>query len=157
MLLFCVNGILSSPFRLPPSQGFETPVATRVRARPQSWHGMNPPGSMGVNGRGAMLAPMSAKQGTPRAADHMLFYSVCQATFYVLCFRGEELGAMDDFGKQVGCFDMLACLYVCWYNACGDIVPVFTYFRFFILSNFAYFQSALLYHTIRNRYLICKK
>lgn len=89
------------------AKGFETPVATRVRARPQSWHGMNPPGSMGVNGRGAMLAPMSAKQGTPRAADHMLFYSVCQATFYVLCFRGEELGAMDDFGKQAAIWQRL--------------------------------------------------
>lgn len=65
---------------------------------------MNPPGSLGVNGRGAMLAPMSARQGTagtPKAADHMLFYSVCQATFYVLCFRGEELAAMADFEKQV--------------------------------------------------------
>lgn len=29
--------------------------------------------------------------GSVAAADHMLFYSVCQATFYVMCFRGDEL------------------------------------------------------------------
>lgn len=36
-----------------------------------------------------------------RVADHMLFYSVCQATFYVMCFRGDELAAMDGFRDQV--------------------------------------------------------
>lgn len=35
-------------------------------------------------------------------ADHMLFYSVCQATFYIMCFRGDELAATEGFRNQVG-------------------------------------------------------
>lgn len=31
----------------------------------------------------------------------MLFYSVCQATFYVMCFRGADLVAMDAITSQV--------------------------------------------------------
>ena len=42
---------------------------------------------------------MSAR-GKP-GADHMLFYSACQATFYIMCFRGEELAAMDSITNQV--------------------------------------------------------
>lgn len=60
-----------------------------------------------------MLAPMSTtsmrssaasvtgSSSKSRVADHMLFFSVCQATFYVMCFRGDELAAMDGFGDQV--------------------------------------------------------
>lgn len=106
---------------------FQTPVARRSRARPQSWHGTNPPpGSANAWGpraggggdAGAMPAPMSAmsarsvaggggggsvhgSSSKARTADHMLFYSVCQATFYVMCFRGDELAAMEGFGDQV--------------------------------------------------------
>lgn len=42
------------------------------------------------------------------AADHMLFYSVCQATFYVMCFRGADIATMDAVTDQVGVRD--ACL-----------------------------------------------
>eukprot|EP00903_Cladosiphon_okamuranus_P012898 g12042.t1 len=108
---------------------FETPVARRSRARPQSWHGTNrPPGSAnagaprGADGdTGAMPAPMSAvlarsvasgsvsgsSSSKVRVADHMLFYSVCQATFYVMCFRGDELAAMDGFGDQAAIWQRL--------------------------------------------------
>ncbi|CAB1096312.1 unnamed protein product [Ectocarpus sp. CCAP 1310/34] len=106
----------------PSSKGFETPVATRVRARPQSWHGNHPRRSAnGGDGGGGMIdAPMSAvasrsgvggsggvgvgskssSSSKSRPADHMLFYSVCQATFYVMCFRGDELAAMEGFDSQ---------------------------------------------------------
>ena len=104
---------------------FQTPVARRSRARPQSWHGTNPPPGSANAGApraggdaGAMPAPMSAmsarsaaggggggsvhgSSSKARTADHMLFYSVCQATFYVMCFRGDELAAMEGFGDQV--------------------------------------------------------
>ncbi|CAN0411772.1 unnamed protein product, partial [Ectocarpus sp. 8 AP-2014] len=108
----------------PSSKGFETPVATRVRARPQSWHGNHPRrrANGGDGGGGGMMqAPMSAmaarsgaggsggvgvgsssssSSSKSRPADHMLFYSVCQATFYVMCFRGDELAAMEGFDSQ---------------------------------------------------------
>lgn len=91
-----------------PSQAFETPVANRLRTRPQSWHGSNAPGSTNSSRDGGFVAPtsamsaMSARSTAGRnVADHMLFYSVCQATFYVMCFRGDELTKMDGVSKQV--------------------------------------------------------
>lgn len=99
-------------------------MASRVRTRPQSWHGSDiPPGSANGGGSGdagAMQPPMSAMSARSgsgygsvvggsvsgssskgRAVDHMLFFSVCQATFYVMCFRGDELAAMEGFGDKV--------------------------------------------------------
>ncbi|CAM9755659.1 unnamed protein product [Ectocarpus fasciculatus] len=107
----------------PTSKGFETPVATRVRARPQSWHG-NHPRRIANGGGGMMQAPMSAvssrsgaggsggvgvngSSSKSRPADHMLFYSVCQATFYVMCFRGDELAAMEGFESQAAIWQRL--------------------------------------------------
>lgn len=88
-----------------PSQAFETPVANRLRTRPQSWHGSNAPGSTNSSRDGGFVAPTSAMSARSTAgrnvADHMLFYSVCQATFYVMCFRGDELTKMDGVSKQV--------------------------------------------------------
>ncbi len=121
------------PFHSLRLQAFETPVASRVRARPQSWHGSNPPGSAKAGGggggegeAGAMQAPLSTmsvrsvagssvsgSSSKGRAADHMLVFSVCQATFYVMCFRGDELAAMDGFGDQVPCsagMGLLSCV-----------------------------------------------
>lgn len=108
--------VLHFPFFLLQT-AFETPVARRSRARPQSWHGSNPPpGSANGGVSGTMQAPMSTmsarsvaggggsvggSSSKSRAADHMLFYSVCQATFYVMCFRGDELAGMGGFSDQV--------------------------------------------------------
>lgn len=33
--------------------------------------------------------------------DDMLFYSVCQATFYVMCFRGADIAAVDGIASHV--------------------------------------------------------
>ncbi|CBJ32787.1 hypothetical protein Esi_0373_0014 [Ectocarpus siliculosus] len=87
----------------PSSKGFETPVATRVRVRPRSWHGNHPRRSAnGGDGGGMMQAPMSGVSSRSggggsggvgvrssrksRLPDHTLCYSVCQAMFYVMCF-----------------------------------------------------------------------
>ncbi|CAM9260739.1 unnamed protein product [Scytosiphon promiscuus] len=119
---------LQTTFGTPGSKAFQTPVASRVRARPQSWHGTKPTESAGAHGDGlsnggTMPAPMSAMSAAragvgggsagsssskSRAmADHMLFYSVCQATFYVMCFRGDELAAMDGFRNQAAIWQRL--------------------------------------------------
>ncbi|CAM9149975.1 unnamed protein product, partial [Hapterophycus canaliculatus] len=120
-------------FSTPGSKAFQTPVASRVRARPQSWHGTKPPGSAGAkadgsSGGGPMPAPMSAMSaaragvgagnvggggasgsGTKSraVADHMLFFSVCQATFYIMCFRGDELAATEGFRNQAAIWQRL--------------------------------------------------
>lgn len=57
-----------------------------------------PMSTMSIRSSTASVAGSSSKS---RLADHMLFYSVCQATFYVMCFRGDELAAMDGFSDQV--------------------------------------------------------
>lgn len=56
----------------------------------------------GLGASGATIGGSSSSGIKSRAmVDHMLFYSVCQATFYVMCFRGDELAAMDGFRNQV--------------------------------------------------------
>lgn len=54
-----------------------------------------------MSARSVAGSSVSGSSSKGRAADHMLFYSVCQATFYVMCFRGDELAAMDGFSDQV--------------------------------------------------------
>eukprot|EP00752_Nemacystus_decipiens_P007776 g6944.t1 len=120
------TSIMSTPGS---KSAFETPMARRSRARPQSWHGTNPPpGSANAGGprggaAGVMPAPLSAVSARSVAggggsahgstskgragADHMLFFSVCQATFYVMCFRGDELAAMEGFGGQAAIWQRL--------------------------------------------------
>jgi len=54
-----------------------------------------------MSARSVAGSSVSGSSSKGKAADHMLFFSVCQATFYVMCFRGDELAAMDGFSDQV--------------------------------------------------------
>lgn len=74
-----------------------------MRSRARSWNGATPEPLHATNANGDMsvAVPMSALAGKARGADHTLFYSICQATFYVMCFRGNELMAADGIAHQV--------------------------------------------------------
>lgn len=74
-----------------------------MRSRALSWNGATPEPLYGANANGdrSVLGPMSALVGKGRGHDHTLFYSICQATFYVMCFRGNELIATDGIADQV--------------------------------------------------------
>lgn len=112
MILMSYANIISGLNSISPHlQDFQTPVVNRCGNQPKSWHGTGNAGRYGggnvsssnrKDGSSVMTAGL-VSGGSSRGGglDHILFYSVCQATFYITCFRGLDIAAMDAITDHV--------------------------------------------------------
>ncbi|CAM9172306.1 unnamed protein product [Choristocarpus tenellus] len=113
------GGSLSSEGMQGGQNGLRTPGSAKSHSR--SWHSgsayagsyKTPNGGRGTGAAGSWMGG---------GGDHMLFYSVCQASFYIMCFRGEDIAGCGAIVGQAASWGRLLRSPLCPLKYCLDTV-----------------------------------